>query len=264
MRRAYTVEPQPTVHHPRRYALAPRVAIAAGCALITLALALAAHAVLRAPVTAPGTALAAAPQGTASPGGTDGGGTGGTDNVYPGGTDGGGPGGRQAGVSPVPGAQKAPAGEVTVHVTGAVGNPSVQRLPAGSRVADAVAAAGGASPEADTQSLNLARVLNDGEQVRVPKVGESPPAAPAGAEGSQTGAGPGAGAAPGGGPAGKVNVNTAEASALETLPGIGPTLAKRIIAYRNEHGPFATVEDLTDVPGIGPAVLEGLRQEATT
>lgn len=248
MRRAYTVEPQPTVHHPRRYALAPRVAIAAGCALITLALALAAHAVLRAPVTAPGTALAAAPQGTASPGGTDGGG----------------PGGRQAGVSPVPGAQKVPAGEVTVHVTGAVGNPSVQRLPAGSRVADAVAAAGGASPEADTQSLNLARVLNDGEQVRVPKVGESPPAAPAGAEGSQTGAGPGAGAAPGGGPAGKVNVNTAEASALETLPGIGPTLAKRIIAYRNEHGPFATVEDLTDVPGIGPAVLEGLRQEATT
>lgn len=252
VRRAYTAEPQPTVHHPRRYALAPRAAIAAGCVLIALSLVLAAHAALRAPAVPPsaGAGLAATPRGTASPSGRDEAG----------------PSDRLPSGSPGPDLPKTPAGQVTVHVTGAVSHPSVQHLPAGSRVADAVAAAGGASPEADTQALNLARVLNDGEQVRVPRLGEPPPPADQqGTGGSQTGNGTGTGGTrDSGGPAGKVNVNTADASTLETLPGIGPALAKRIIAYRSEHGPFATVDDLTDVHGIGPAILEGLRQEATT
>ena len=164
----------------------------------------------------------------------------------------------------VPGGSTAGVGNVFVHVTGAVARPGVVTLRAGSRVADAVDAAGGATADADTGQLNLARVLSDGEQIRVPRVGEvlpDPAPQPTGT------AGPGAGAASGkpgdGGASGTVNINTASASELEKLPGIGPALAQRIVEYRDSHGPFANVDALTDVPGIGKAKLEALREQAT-
>ena len=154
-------------------------------------------------------------------------------------------------------------GSVVVHVTGAVSRPGVVTLPSGSRVTDAINAVGGASADADTEQLNLARVLTDGEQIRVPRVGEvlpDPAPQPSGA------ATPGAGTAPGkssGGASGMININTASATELEKLPGIGPALAQRIVEYRDSHGPFASVDALTDVPGIGKAKLEGLRDQAT-
>lgn len=141
---------------------------------------------------------------------------------------------------------------VLVHVVGEVGAAGVVELSDGSRVADAIAAAGGAGAEADLSALNLAEVVTDGQQVRVPRTGEEPVVA-AGA------AGPG----PGSGSAGLVDLNRADAATLETLPGIGPVLAERIAAWRTERGRFATVDDLQQVSGIGPALLEKLRPRVT-
>ncbi len=135
---------------------------------------------------------------------------------------------------------------LVVHVAGWVKRPGLVELAPGGRVADAVAAAGGALPGADLSALNLAAPLRDGDQVRVPAPGE--------AVVSGTG---------GGGEEGPVDVNRAGASELERLPGVGPVLAERIVAYRDEHGPFATAEDLLDVPGIGEAKLAGLRDAIT-
>ena len=144
-----------------------------------------------------------------------------------------------------------------VHVTGAVVSPGVVHLPAGSRVTDALTAAGGPSADADTSQINLARPLADGEQVRVPRAGEDASAWDARAPTAATGS---PGASPG---QGQVNINTADAGELERLPGIGPALAQRIVDYRREHGRFGAVEDLTDVPGIGPAKLRALKEVAT-
>jgi competence protein ComEA len=146
-------------------------------------------------------------------------------------------------------------GTVWVHVVGQVGSPGLVGLPEGSRVAEAVAAAGGALPDADLAGLNLAEVVQDGAQVRVPAPGEVAVPAPAGA------AAGGAGAADGS-PGGAVDVNLADATQLQTLPGIGPVLAERIVGWRTEHGAFASVDDLLDVPGIGPAVLSRIRDQA--
>lgn len=146
-----------------------------------------------------------------------------------------------------------PAGSVVVHVVGAVAAPGVVRLSDGARVADALAAAGGATPDADLSTVNLARAVVDGEQVVVLRVGEQP-AAPAPAP-RGGGAAPGAGAAP----AGLVDLNAADVAALDALPGIGPVLAQRIVEHRAEH-PFTTVDELADVRGIGPALLENLRR----
>ena len=164
----------------------------------------------------------------------------------------------------VPGGPTAGVGNVFVHVTGAVARPGVVTLRAGSRVADAVDAAGGATADADTEQLNLARVLSDGEQIRVPRVGEvlpDPAPQPTGTAG--TGARTASGKPGDGGASGTVNINTASASELEKLPGIGPALAQRIVECRDSHGPFASVDALTDVPGIGKAKLEALREQAT-
>jgi competence protein ComEA len=145
--------------------------------------------------------------------------------------------------------------EVVVHVAGAVMSPGVRRLPAGSRVTDALDAAGGALPEADLLRINLAAPLADGQQVYVPKPGEEVPVA----------AGPGlpggAGAAGSGGavPSTPVDLNTATAEQLDTLPGVGPATAAAIIAHREQHGPFTSVDQLVDVRGIGEAKLEQLR-----
>jgi competence protein ComEA len=149
--------------------------------------------------------------------------------------------------------------EVVVHVVGAVAAPGVQRLPTGSRVIDAVEAAGGAAPDADLSRVNLAAVLADGQQVVVLRPGEAPPAA-AGAGPSGPGADDGAGGE-GDGPL--VDINRASAAELEELPGVGPATAEAIIAHREQNGPFASVDDLLDVRGIGEAKLEQLRDRAT-
>ncbi|MFC3995464.1 helix-hairpin-helix domain-containing protein [Nocardiopsis sediminis] len=144
-------------------------------------------------------------------------------------------------------AASSPTGEVTVHVGGDVDSPGVFTLAAGSRVADAIEAAGGLSDDADTGTLNLARPLTDGEQVLV------------GAE-TATAAPPADTAAPpAGSPESPIDLNTATPEQLEELPGIGPALAGRIIDYRTANGGFTTVEQLHDVSGIGERRFTDLR-----
>lgn len=135
---------------------------------------------------------------------------------------------------------------IFVHVLGAVIEPGLYQLREGDRVVDAVASAGGYANGADEAQLNLARVLSDGEQLYVPVVGELP-ALDAG------------GAVIGG----KVNVNSADQATLETLPRVGPALAQRIIAWRDENGRFAAIDDLRSVTGIGEKTFEGLRDLVT-
>ncbi|MBE4719989.1 ComEA family DNA-binding protein [Pseudarthrobacter sp. AB1] len=149
------------------------------------------------------------------------------------------------------------AGTVIIHVAGAVAVPGVVQLPAGSRVHQAVAAAGGGTPTADLNRLNLAAVLTDGQKLFVPQAGEEIPA------GSSDSSGPPgeAGEVTGGGTAsaeGKVNLNTASIEELDALPKVGPVLAQRIVDWRKEHGPFKSVEELDAVDGVGPKMLETL------
>lgn len=141
---------------------------------------------------------------------------------------------------------------LVVHVVGAVRRPGLFRLPDGSRVADAVARAGGATREADLAGLNLAAPLVDGTQVLVPSR-----AAVA------TGGASGAGASPAARAAGPVSLSTATVEELDALPGVGPITAQKILDYRAEHGPFASVDDLDAVPGIGPTRIEQLRDLVT-
>lgn len=147
-------------------------------------------------------------------------------------------------------ASTVPEKTVYVHVTGAVGKPGVYELAEGSRVAAAIQAAGGFSDDAQLDSCNLARVLVDGEQLKILSVEEaaSVEAKPDNVGGGETKSGS----------SGIVNVNTASESELETLPGIGPSTAKRIVADREEKGPFESVEDLTRVSGIGEKKLESI------
>jgi competence protein ComEA len=151
-------------------------------------------------------------------------------------------------VDQTPAATSGAASEIYVHVSGAVREPGLYVLPDRSRVVDAVAAAGGFAKGAARDGVNLARELSDGEQLVVPKEGEQ------------------ATAAPGGGPGvagGKLNLNTADQAALEDLPGIGPALAQRILAWRDENGRFTSVDDLLAVSGIGDKLLAGLRDLVT-
>jgi competence protein ComEA len=138
----------------------------------------------------------------------------------------------------------APGGELYVHVLGAVEKPGLYVLAIDARIVDALAAAGGTTDEADLAAVNLARIVTDGEQVVVPVVGANP-AEP------RTGA-----TVPGDD---RIDLNSADQAALETLPRIGPALAERIISWREENGRFQTVDDLLAVPGIGEKLLEGLR-----
>lgn len=158
----------------------------------------------------------------------------------------------------------ATASTVTVHVVGQVVRPGVVRLPMGSRVTDAVTRAGGARPGADLSAINLARVLVDGEQVRVPRPGETPisvPGAVPGVGGSPAQGTAGGGAAGGGAAAATapVNLNTAGLADLDRLPGVGPVLAQRILDWRTEHQRFASVDELGEVSGIGDKLLAQLR-----
>jgi competence protein ComEA len=159
---------------------------------------------------------------------------------------------------------KAPAASVTtattapatvvVDVAGAVSRPGVIELDAGSRVVDAIAAAGGVTAKADVARLNLAAVLVDGERVYVPVVGEAIPVPVGGTGDASSG---------GSTPAGPVNLNTATAEELDALPGVGPTTAQAIIEWRSQHGGFSSVDQLLEVRGIGEAKLADLRDLVT-
>ncbi|MFE5942279.1 helix-hairpin-helix domain-containing protein [Streptomyces sp. NPDC056480] len=136
---------------------------------------------------------------------------------------------------------------VIVDVGGKVRRPGVLTLPAGSRVADALRAAGGAKPDADLTGLNRARVLFDGEQILV-----GLPGMPAGGSGLGSGGGSGSGGGAGGGlPAVPLSLSTATVEQLDTLPGVGPVLARHIVDHRAEHGGFRSVGELREVNGIG-------------
>jgi competence protein ComEA len=138
-----------------------------------------------------------------------------------------------------------------VHVSGAVLHPDVYVLPPGSIVRDAVMAAGGPAPDADLERINLAVELQDQQQVRVPRKGETlTPASEDSSRGSE-------------GTSGLININTATAAQLETLPRIGPAMAQRIVEYREANGPFKTIEEIQNVPGIGPATFNGLKDLIT-
>jgi competence protein ComEA len=143
-----------------------------------------------------------------------------------------------------------PAVTLIVDVAGAVKEPGVYEFAEGDRVIDAIERAGGSLPKAELSLLNLAAPLADGTQILVPKAG--PPAlsgVPGGATSGSSG--------------GLINVNTASATELETLSGIGEVLAATIIEYRMQNGPFASVEELMDVSGIGPATLDEIRDQVT-
>ena len=143
------------------------------------------------------------------------------------------------------GAAGAPA-ELVVYVVGAVRRPGLYRVGPGSRVADAVARAGGVTRKADPAGLNLAAPVADGEQVLVPAM---LPRAVAAAEGI----------AVAGAPAGPIQLSSATAEQLDSLPGIGPATAAKILDYRTAHGAFRSVDELDEVPGIGPTRVEQLR-----
>jgi competence protein ComEA len=139
--------------------------------------------------------------------------------------------------------------DVVVDVTGAVARPGVYRLPAGSRVDDAVERAGGATAKGETDSVNLAARLADGQQVVVP---ERVPAVAGGSPGVVGGAGTEED--------GPISLGTATAAELETIDGIGPVTAEDIIEFREQHGGLASVDQLDQISGIGPATMEGLRE----
>ena len=143
-----------------------------------------------------------------------------------------------------------------VHVIGAVLRPGVYIFAEGSRVQDAITAAGGLAAEADLDALNLAAKLEDGQQLNVPaRTGGAPP----GPE-PTTGFRIIPGAAPTSTPsADLLNINTATVEELASLPGIGPTTAQRIVDYRTENGPFARIEDIMNVAGIGPATFDNIQ-----
>ena len=147
--------------------------------------------------------------------------------------------------------------DVVVHVVGAVQRPGLVHLPVGSRVADAVSAAGGTTPDARGASVNLARLLVDGEQLVVQRRGRPAlvPAPGAAAPGLESGAGTA--------PTGPVDLNSATQEALDALPGIGPVLAQRILDWRTANGRFSSVDELGEVSGIGEATLADLRPVVT-
>ena len=135
-----------------------------------------------------------------------------------------------------------------VDVAGAVRKPGVYEFAEGERVVDAIERAGGPMPKADLSLLNLAAMLVDGTQILVPKAGPAVAGVPGAAPGSSNGL---------------ININSASATELETLSGIGEVLAGTIVEYRDQNGPFASVDDLLDVSGIGPATLEEIRDQVT-
>ena len=147
--------------------------------------------------------------------------------------------------SPAPASASTDSAEVVVDVAGKVRHPGVYHLPAGARVIDALEAAGGPRRGVDLAQINLARVLADGEQILILK---APERASRSTLGSSSGT-----------PGGPVNINRADQSLLETLPGVGPVTAAAIVSWREQNGRFSSVDDLVEVSGIGDATLARLR-----
>ncbi len=162
------------------------------------------------------------------------------------------PAGKPIELKPAP--TKAP---IAVHVTGAVPRPGMYELGEGSRVQDAIDAAGGLLASADADSINLAAFLEDGQKLTIPyKAGQQPEQQsnsvfPTEQPGQSTGTGE------------RININTASLEELDSLPGIGPTTAQNILDYRQENGPFQEIEDLLQVPGIGPSTYENIKDLIT-
>ena len=219
---------------PRRWQLSLRLAVVAAIAVAVLCAGVVARATLTAPaVPVVAMPVVAAPEPNGSP--------------------------TAGGPAALPRPGDPASADVVVHVIGQVAAPGVVRLPPGSRVVDAVQAAGGSVPGADLAGLNLARVVEDGEQIVVPAPGEV-----AAGQGAPTGANGGAGGGATGDPAEGgadrlIDLNTADLSALDALPGIGPVLAQRIVDWRAEHGRFTAVEELGEVAGIGETLFGRLR-----
>ena len=240
---AYTASHGHPLEHPRadgsagpRWQLRVRLAVVAGLAILLLGAGVTARAVLGAPAV--DVALTPSPVGT---GGVEQ--SGDPWSAQP----------TRAGPGPAASPSvpaSAPPANVVVDVEGRVAHPGVIRIAAGSRVVDAVAAAGGASAGADLTALNLARVVVDGEQILVPAPGEAPGPAPAG--GSPAGVAPPTGA--------PLDLNSADLAALDALPGIGPVLAHRVLDWRAAHGRFTDVDELGEVAGIGTKLLGRLRE----
>lgn len=166
------------------------------------------------------------------------------------------PGGKPIELQPAP--TVAP---IAVDVTGAVPRPGLYKFPEGSRVQDAIDAAGGLLAEADPTSLNLAARLEDGQQLAIPYKGGAAPTQGPAFSFSAPGAIPTSSNSESTGDL--VNINTATAEELDTLPGIGPTTAQKIIAYRDLNGPFARIEDIVNVPGIGPSTFDEIKSLIT-
>jgi len=156
---------------------------------------------------------------------------------------------KQVGATSIAGTA-APRSQLYVHLVGAVVHPGLYVLATGDRVLDAVAAAGGFTPEADQSKVNLARALSDGEQVVVPAAGDLLVAGATGPAGI-----PSNGA--------RVNLNLADVTALETLPRVGPALAARIVEWRKTNGRFTAIEDLMSVTGVGQKTFDGLKELVT-
>ena len=164
------------------------------------------------------------------------------------------------------GGDTAGSGQIVVDVDGAVAHPGLYKLPPGSRVQAALAAAGGLSPQADAHRINRAAKLHDGQKLYVLSQGEStPPLAASSGQGCEGQACTSAEGGVAGSDAegqGLVNINTANATQLTQLPGVGPAIAQKIIDYRTANGPFTSVDDLTKVPGIGAAKLAQIKSHA--
>ena len=164
------------------------------------------------------------------------------------------------------GGDTAGSGQIVVDVDGAVAHPGLYKLPPGSRVQAALAAAGGLSPQADAHRINRAAKLHDGQKLYVLSQGESAPPLAAsngqGCEGQSCTSADGADAGSDAEGQGLVNINTANAAQLTQLPGVGPAIAQKIIDYRTANGPFTSVDDLTKVPGIGAAKLAQIKSHA--
>ena len=154
-------------------------------------------------------------------------------------------------IAPPPAPAGKPLSDIRVQVSGEVMVPGVYAMNSGDRVIDAIAAAGGTAPDADLSSINLSRRVQDEAHYHVPAIGEATPAVPVA---------PGRAAGEGDGP---IDLNTAPAHELETLPGIGRSLAGAIVAYREDNGPFSSIADVDNVPGIGPKTLDAIRQLVT-
>lgn len=150
----------------------------------------------------------------------------------------------------IPSTTPTPGARIGVDVIGAVQQPGVYYLESPARIVDAIKAAGGFAPDADREKINLASHLTDGQQVRVPRVGE-----PAQTEPAETSAADSADST--------ININQADAATLDTLDGIGPATAEAIVEYRTTSGPFKRIEDIQDVKGIGPTLFSKIKDQIT-